>query len=65
MNLIWKQLSLAMVAALWMAAAAAVREQIARQGGILTLSPAAFAAKISAEIVQNAEVIRRANIKID
>ena len=44
---------------------AAVREQLARQGGILTLSPEAFAAKISAEMAQNADVIRRANIKID
>jgi tripartite-type tricarboxylate transporter receptor subunit TctC len=44
---------------------AAVREQLARQGAILTLSPQAFAAKIGAELVQNAEVIRRANIKID
>ena len=44
---------------------AAVREQLARQGGILTLSPEAFAAKISAEMAQNADVIRRANIRID
>jgi tripartite-type tricarboxylate transporter receptor subunit TctC len=44
---------------------AAAREQLARQGGILTLSPAAFAAKIGAEMAQNADVIRRANIKID
>jgi tripartite-type tricarboxylate transporter receptor subunit TctC len=44
---------------------AAVREQLARQGGILTLSPEAFAAKISAEMAQNADVIGRANIKID
>jgi len=43
----------------------AVRAQLARQGGILTLSPAAYAAKIGAEMAQNAEVIRRANIKID
>ena len=38
---------------------------IARQGSILTLSPGAFAAKIGAETAQNADVIRRANIKID
>lgn len=44
---------------------AAVREQLARQGGIVTLSPEAFAAKISAEIAQNAETIRRANIKVE
>jgi len=44
---------------------AAVREQLARQGGILTLSPAAFAAKIGAEMAQNADVIRRANIKME
>ena len=43
----------------------AVRELLARQGGILTQSPQAFAAKIGAETAQNAEVIRRANIKID
>jgi tripartite-type tricarboxylate transporter receptor subunit TctC len=44
---------------------AAVRDPLARQGGILTLSPQAFAAKISAETAQNADVIRRANIRID
>jgi tripartite-type tricarboxylate transporter receptor subunit TctC len=44
---------------------AAVREQLARQGGILTLSPHAFAAKIGAEMAQNADVIRRAGIKIE
>jgi len=44
---------------------ASVREQLARQGGILTLSPEAFAAKIGAELAQNAALIRRANIKID
>ncbi len=44
---------------------AAVREQLARQGGIVTLSPEAFAAKIGAEIAQNADTIRRANIKIE
>jgi tripartite-type tricarboxylate transporter receptor subunit TctC len=44
---------------------AGVREQLARQGGILTLSQQAFAAKIGAEMAQNADVIRRANIKID
>jgi tripartite-type tricarboxylate transporter receptor subunit TctC len=44
---------------------AVVREQLARQGGIVTLSPQAFAAKIGAETAQNAEVIRRAKIKID
>jgi len=44
---------------------APLREQLARQGGILTLSPQAFAAKIGAEMAQNADVIRRANIKID
>lgn len=44
---------------------AAVREQRARQGGILTLSLEAFAARISAEMAQNADVIRRANIRID
>ncbi len=43
----------------------AVREQLARQGRIVTLSPQAFAAKIGAEITQNADTIRRANIKID
>lgn len=44
---------------------AAVRELLARQGGIITLSPDAFAAKIKAEMAQNADTIRRANIKID
>ncbi len=44
---------------------AATREQLLRQGGIVTLSPQAFAAKIAAELAQNAEVIKRANIKID
>ena len=44
---------------------ASLREQLARQGGILTLSPEAFAAKIGAETAQNADVIRRANIRID
>lgn len=44
---------------------AAVREQLARQGRIVTLSPQAFAAKIKAEMAQNADTIRRANIKID
>ena len=43
----------------------AVREQLARQGGILTLSPGAFAAKINAEMAQNADVIRRANIRVE
>ena len=43
----------------------AVREQLARQGGIVTLSPQAYAAKIGAELTQNADVIRRANIKIE
>ncbi len=42
-----------------------VRAQLASQGSILTLSPEAFATKIGAEIEQYAEVIRRANIKID
>ena len=40
-------------------------QRVARQGGILTLRPGAFAAKIGAETAQNADVIRRANIKID
>lgn len=44
---------------------AAVRELLARQGGIITLSPDAFAAKIKAEMAQNADTIRRANIRID
>ena len=41
------------------------RQRVARQGGILTLSPGAFVAKIGAETAQNVDVIRRANIKID
>lgn len=44
---------------------AAARAQLARMGGIYTLSPEAFAARIGAEIAQNADVIRRANVKID
>lgn len=43
----------------------AVRELLLSQGHILTLSPQAFAARISAEMKQNADVIRRANIKVD
>jgi tripartite-type tricarboxylate transporter receptor subunit TctC len=42
-----------------------VRKQLALQGAITTMSPQAFAANISAEIAQNADVIRRANIKIE
>ena len=96
MKLEWKQLALAIIATLWMAAGAAaedyaaksvrllvgfspgsatdiivaakqaaVREQLARQGGVLTPSPEDFAARIGAEMAQNADVIRRANIRID
>ena len=42
-----------------------VRKQLALQGAIMTMSPQAFAAKIRAEIAQNAETIQRANIKIE
>jgi len=43
----------------------AFRKQLELQGAIMTMTQQAFAAKVGAEIAQNAEVIRRANIKIE
>jgi tripartite-type tricarboxylate transporter receptor subunit TctC len=62
MKLEWKQLALAIVATLWVAAGAAAEDYPTKPARLLVGFSPGSATGI---IVQNAEVIRRAKIKID
>jgi tripartite-type tricarboxylate transporter receptor subunit TctC len=62
MNLKWKQLALAIVATLWVAAGVAAEDYPTKPVRLLVGFSPGSATGI---IAQNADVIRRANIKID